>query len=371
MRWLLVFTIFGACLGCTGNDLRPADAADIAARVKQHKAWLAAGGCTPGVDGNIDRESPDIVVNTIGQREPATFFRANLRGANLSNQDLRCVSFLGADLTGASLFGADLRGALFNRASLVRANLERTDLRGAIFHSADLRGAVYQPKEPPSPSTLALAANLNHITYDDDPTLLYTLKNQLKERGYQDAQRSVIAALRRSHPPDDTFGSKLDLWRGEGARATQFVLFDLTAEFGSNAFRPLIGIFLLWAICGMVYAAAIMQEGRAALFLVSTGEPVPKGKKTVRVWRISARPGSLRMRLRSAVWTGLFFSFRRTFHFGFKELDFGNWLKLLQSREFDLKAYGWPRVVSGAQSILSIYLLAISILSAFTTPFDL
>lgn len=369
---LVVGLLAMACVGCSdsGNN-RLRGAPDLKATVAAHQQWLAAGGCAPGEDGRVDREDPSLKTDSIGDLQPVSFFRTDLHRADFSNQDLRCASFIGANLTDANFFGADLRGAFFNRATLLRANFERTDLRGTILHNADLQYLVYQPKYPPLPPSLALSTNLNYITYNDDPTFLYSLKNALKERGYQDAQKSVIAALRRSHPPEDSLGSKFHLLKGNVARAIQFVLFDWTSEFGSNSFRPLLIILMMWLLCGAVYAAAVLREGKAGLFLVSTGERIPKGKKTPYVRRI--RPAQLQVapRIRSAISSGLFFSFRRTFHFGFKELDFGNWLKLLQSREFDIIAYGWPRVVSGVQSILSIYLLALSILSAFTTPFDL
>jgi pentapeptide repeat protein len=374
MRWLqfiLFITLALSIVGCGNRDQELRKVANLQLLLSAHKDWLAAGGCKPSGDGSIDREDPAVVATSIGKLEPISLFRTNLRGADLSNRDLRCMSFIGADLTGATFFGADVRGAFFNRATLVGANLERADMRGAIFYNADVDRMVYQPKHAPAPSSLALARNLNRITYDDDPTLLYGVKNALKERGYVDAHKSVIAALRRSHPPEDSQETIAHRSKSAAGSAIQSVLFDWTCEFGSNAFRPLVVILLLWIICGAIYAAALLRNSSAGLFLISTGERIPKGKRAPHVLRVHARKAYIVPRLLSAMSTGLFFSFRRTFHFGFKELDFGNWLKLLQAREFDIRAYGWPRVISGAQSILSIYLLALAIVSAFTTPFDL
>jgi hypothetical protein len=42
----------------------------------------------------------------------------------------------------------------------------------------------------------------------------------------------------------------------------------------------------------------------------------------------------------------------------------------LQTREYSLEAVGWVRVVSGAQSLLSVYLLAMWVLTQFGQPFE-
>ena len=72
--------------------------------------------------------------------------RANLRGANLCDADLRGANLRGAnlcdaDLRGADLRGADLRGANLCGASLCSADLYGADLRGADLCGASLRGA--------------------------------------------------------------------------------------------------------------------------------------------------------------------------------------------------------------------------------------
>jgi hypothetical protein len=38
-------------------------------------------------------------------------------------------------------------------------------------------------------------------------------------------------------------------------------------------------------------------------------------------------------------------------------------------REYDLKAVGWARTVSGFQSLLSVYMLALWVLTYFGRPF--
>jgi len=71
---------------------------------------------------------------------------ADLRGANLSEADLREAYLRGANLSEADLREAYLRGANLSEADLSEADLNEADLseadlRGAYLREADLSGA--------------------------------------------------------------------------------------------------------------------------------------------------------------------------------------------------------------------------------------
>ena len=66
---------------------------------------------------------------------------ANLRGANLSDADLRGAYLRGADLSDADLRGADLSDASLSGADLSDANLRGADLSDASLSGADLSDA--------------------------------------------------------------------------------------------------------------------------------------------------------------------------------------------------------------------------------------
>ena len=65
----------------------------------------------------------------------------------------------------------------------------------------------------------------------------------------------------------------------------------------------------------------------------------------------------------------MFFSLMSAFNIGFREINFGRWVRMLTKREYDLKARGWARTVSGLQSLLSVYLIALWVLTYFGRPF--
>jgi hypothetical protein len=70
------------------------------------------------------------------------------------------------------------------------------------------------------------------------------------------------------------------------------------------------------------------------------------------------RRGRLVQHLRS-LWIAFYFSLLSAFQIGWRELNVGTWISRLQPREYTLRATGWVRVVSGIQSLVSVYLLAL------------
>jgi hypothetical protein len=54
-----------------------------------------------------------------------------------------------------------------------------------------------------------------------------------------------------------------------------------------------------------------------------------------------------------------------------RDLNVGTWISRLQPREYTLRATGWVRFVSGLQSLISVYLIALWVLTYFGRPFDL
>jgi hypothetical protein len=67
---------------------------------------------------------------------------------------------------------------------------------------------------------------------------------------------------------------------------------------------------------------------------------------------------------------GLYFSFLSAFSLGWRELNVGTWIARMQPREYVLRATGWVRTVAGIQSLLSVYLLALWVLTYFGRPFE-
>lgn len=65
----------------------------------------------------------------------------------------------------------------------------------------------------------------------------------------------------------------------------------------------------------------------------------------------------------------MYFSILSAFHIGWRDLNVGTWISRMQPNEYTLRATGWVRTVSGIQSLISVYLLALAILTYFGRPF--
>ncbi len=66
----------------------------------------------------------------------------------------------------------------------------------------------------------------------------------------------------------------------------------------------------------------------------------------------------------------MLFSLMTTFNNGFGDINFERWLRLLTKREYDIKAVGWARTVAGFQSLISVYLIALWVLTYFGRPLE-
>ena len=69
------------------------------------------------------------------------------------------------------------------------------------------------------------------------------------------------------------------------------------------------------------------------------------GEKILRGWRL--------------VRLGFYFSLISAFSLDWKGLNVGNWISRIQKREYTLRATGWVRTLSGIQSLISVFLLAL------------
>jgi hypothetical protein len=148
------------------------------------------------------------------------------------------------------------------------------------------------------------------------------------------------------------------------------VLFDWTCQWGASPLRPLLLVGWLSMICTMIYWVGLHFRTRGGLFMISTGERVKTGAGKQRAYRISlGNPARINSEIR-ALGTAFTFSLMSVFSLGFHDFNIGVWIRMLQPRDFDIRAGGWMRTVSGLQSLIGLGLVALSLLSYFGQPFD-
>jgi hypothetical protein len=319
---------------------------------------------------------------------------AHLNRADLSGAHLNGAILSYADLNGAGLFDTDLNGAYLFAADLNGADLYVADLTGAALDDADLSGTNFEPKNLPKPESIARARGLELMTYTSNPGPLTQLRKQFQDAGYREQERAITYALNRHDAQAAKLRSSVEASFRKILRrpreedyamplgsfieaAFKWVAFDLTCQYGLTPGRPLRLVLWLWLFFSIGYAVFMHWPGPSGIYFV--GSRTWRGKSNTQ--GIQIRPRAIRAS-RSwklpYVWlrrewrllrAAMFFSLMSAFNIGFREINFGRWLRLLTKREYDLKAVGWARTVSGFQSLLSVYLIALWVLTYFGRPF--
>jgi uncharacterized protein YjbI with pentapeptide repeats len=304
--------------------------------------------------------------------EGANLEWANLLYANLEGANLLYANLEGADLRGANLKSANLEGANLEVAHLEHANLEWADLRGAdlenaYLQQANLERAIYEPRPGRLPNLYGLinANNLEKMQFVDFPPGLVELRKVVKEAGYREAARKITYAIRQSEQEE--------LWQREKYIDYLFndFFFDLPVGYGLYPKRALgILVFLIpmFAVLYIILAFG-MPTQRNGIYRIWPRERIEVTKDGA-VLVDETKIQRLDPALLLGIWYGLYFSLLSAFHIGFRELNVGDWISRLQRHPYTLQATGWVRTVAGLQSLISVYLLALCVLTYFGTPFD-
>ena len=301
--------------------------------------------------------------------EGADLIDANLKGADLVSANLK-----GADLGGANLEGADLRGANLEGADLYFTNLEGADFSEAVLRDvnlsmANLKNTNFELSMDSDLTSTKLhnLRNLKLVRFEALSNSVVELRNEYRKAGMRQEERDVTYAIK--HRERELLLEKEG--RGLGARLESFfmyIAFEATTEWGRRPGRALQ--LLLWSIVFFSF-----------FYLVSLQAP----EKAAAIWRIRPKERLLDVdaddpqEVRELVpfngfWRSipyaLYFSLLSAFHFGWRDLNVGNWIVRLQLTESTFRATGWVRIASGIQSLLCVYLLAIWALTYFGRPFE-
>lgn len=267
-----------------------------------------------------------------------------------------------ANLQGSYLRWADLQWAYLNEANLQEAQLDGTNLEGASLFWATLQGAIYESKAEhlPDIGSLRMANNLETMRYLNSPHALEELKQAFKKAGMRQQEREITHAIKRSEQENGDF------------LETSFnvVFFDLPVGYGlypGRALKILAGLIPLFAL---FYGCAIWRPSRNhGIYRIW-----PKERIEVTENRAGMADGTKVERLNPKGWRiiphALYFSLLSAFHIGWRELNVGNWITRLQLYPYTLQATGWARRISGLQSLISVYLLAMWALTYFGRPFE-
>jgi len=314
--------------------------------------------------------------NLIANLSEAHLMDANLGGANLFGADLSKTILGSANLSDTNLRGANLSGANLSGANLTRTSLVGTNVADSYFGGTDLAEVVFEPQ----PNTLAsvdgieFARNLSRLTFEGEPTSLVVLRERLAKSGLRDQEREVTFA--KMHGQRRAHWNRGPFWRKVEA-AFSYIAFELPCGYGLNYGRPLhILFFGLIPAFTVVYTLVLRKQSGAGIWRVWAPDRIRKDEGQAEPERLhwhTAGGGLERRpvhRFLRAFSLAFLLSALSAFQIGWRELNVGNWITRLLPREYTLRATGWVRVVSGIQSLLSVYLLALWVLTYFGRPFE-
>jgi len=298
--------------------------------------------------------------------------RAKMHGAVLRHSDLRGAILADAEFNDADFAFSDLRNARLDNAILAKASFIGTDLRGTVLRGAILTDVIFEPLESSVNEIVGIesAVGLGTMTYWTSPAGLVLLRARLARSGLRHAEREVTFSIRHAERwrnwLDGTFWQRVE-------SAFDYVAFELPVGWGLYYGRPLkiVGCIILMA--WPLYVIALMRPSRRSGLWISWSPDAS-------VWRSETKTTTPL----SSLWQGhaaiaramrvaliaIYFSVLSAFSMGWHDLNIGSWIGRIQPREFTIKPIGWVRVVSGIQSLVGVYLLALWALTYFGRPFD-
>ncbi len=289
--------------------------------------------------------------------------RFDLNRGKLDQADLRKVAAAGSslrsvDMTRAFLDDANFSNSTFTKVNFTKTRIVRTNLSHAVIQKGIFNETIF---EPTGADTLLIldSSGLSTITFED-PRPVVQLRKSMKEAGLWNEERALTSALRKFELRSASLKERL---------IQHWVFGGWLTDYGANPLRSLLFLIGLIFVFMPFYAFTVWgagtTKGPAGIWAVWPDGSINKEEPV----RIGARFFFENYWL-NLLWASFYFSLVSTFHIGWRDLNVGTWITRIQPREFSLRPIGWVRFVSGTQSLLSVYLLALWLLTYFGRPFE-
>lgn len=304
--------------------------------------------------------------------------KAQLGGTDLTNAELGGASLIGADLNDADLRGAHLTNADLDNAYLHGADLTDADLDGAHLAGADLMDANVAgadlnivPDSMPKVTGIYEARNLQLVKFRDQPAGLFKLRGEFKDMGMRTQEAQLTYAIRRSelrrrksYYPDGPYV------HGWSERYFNTVFFDWTCQYGMSPGRPILIVAALAVLLSFAYVFAQINPGpNGGIWAVWDEHRIKQAEGSKEPRQLTDGFPCGRSEI-GVLLLALYFSLLSATRIGWRDFNVGTWITRIQPHQYSLQATGWVRVVSGIQSLISVYLVALAILTYFGTPFE-
>lgn len=278
----------------------------------------------------------------------ASFKWADLTGTLIYDSSFVRADFFRSELSFMDSSAVDFTDARFENAALVSATLRDANLERANFNGANLSYLVFEPRLGFLPRVGAFRSVTGLSTlqsHREAGAALRELQQAIEEKGMKSEGAQVRAALNQAkgvghYPLQSAFAQ---------------LAYQLPYEFGERPERLLIIGLLLIPTFAVFYFFALKQPRESAIWKIPDAPPSDPDAKPTGVMLTAHNCNPIRM--------AFIFSIRSAFRIGWKDFNVGEWLSRMHGEGYRLEAIGWVRSIAGMQSLLSVYLLALAIIS--------
>jgi len=275
---------------------------------------------------------------------------ASFKNTYLYNLDLGAINFSNADFT----------NAYFENVNFIQGNIS------SRFDNANMLNVIFEPHIPPSAINIITAKNLFTMRYYKNPTGLIKLKNDFHDSGFLDHERKIIHALMKEKT------RRID---SIIHRYFRIILFDWTCAYGMDVWRPILLLLMNIMIFAVLYFLLTMFSKKSKIIPVKNrhvGDLYKTEKVEYPIWeeKVKSTGKTYLNAISKLIEYSILFSFMSAFNYGFREINFGRWIRNLLHEDIDIKTTRWARTASGIQSIICLYLFALWLLIYFSNPFE-
>jgi len=338
-----------------------------------HSKWLShekdgerANLCSANLSGmelkGVNLRNANLIKTNF---KKATLYDSDLSYANLDNANMEEAGVADVKFIGANLAGANFKKAFAVRANFKKSHLLSASMQDAYVFWADFDEAFFDLSPNSLPNTYAMqsAQNVHKIRYALSQGALLELRHAFLISGMREQERKITYAIKRT---ERRYLEPLE-------RKISWLALDYTSQYGMAPLRPLRILIWFIFIFSVPYMFAIAGKGHGSIWVVWHPDPsrnnsIPDPSRRLDgTFHIPSPnvPSPL-----GVVLEALHFSLYSAFNIGWRDLSIGSWLSRLQTKEYVLRPIGWVRLLAGVQSLISVYLLALWLLSYFGRPFD-
>jgi hypothetical protein len=310
---------------------------------------------------NVDLSFADIsgAILTNANLCGAQFSYADMTGVNLSYARASNASLFGATLLNANMSHATLDGSLFESAtldnvnfgsaSLIRVLFIGSTMKNADFTWTSVQNAVFQtaPGSLPDITTLWQSRGLDELESYTSPHALIELREAFSKAGMREQEREVNYSLMHERRLKAGWFEKIGL-----------MLIEVPCSYGLSPGRPVLILFGLVLVFAVPYWIALQPARKAGIWKIWPKDRLPNHDKK----DVDAQLTAFGFR---RILIAAYFSLLSAFNVGWKEVNVGIWITRIQTKEYSLKGTGWVRTVTGIQSLISVYMVALWALSYF------